>query len=98
MVSTAVLGVPSVAPPVGALNPTFTVSFPSTSASSTIGMVTVLLAVSPAAKLTVWRHRRVVGGRGGGAVAGRQRDTDRPALPPVRVTVIVAVPPLSATL
>ncbi len=54
MVSTAVLGVPSVAPPVGALTVTFTVSFPSTSASSTIGMVTVLFAVSPAAKLTVW--------------------------------------------
>jgi len=54
MVSTAVLGVPSVAPPVGALSATFTVSFASTAVSLTIGMVTVLLAVSPAAKLTVW--------------------------------------------
>ena len=54
IVRTAVLGLPSVAPPVGLLSVTLTVSFASTSVSFRIGMVTVLFAVSPAAKLTVW--------------------------------------------
>src|SRR4029453_13730437 len=53
MVSTAVLGLPSVAPPVGLLRARLTVSFGSTLVSFTIGILTVLLAVSPLAKVTV---------------------------------------------
>ena len=54
IVSTAVLGLPSVTPPVGLLSVRVSVSFPSTRVSLMIGMLTVLLAVSPAAKLTDW--------------------------------------------
>ena len=53
MVSTAVLGLPSVAPPVGLLRVRLTVSFASAVVSLMIGMLTVLFAVSPLAKLTV---------------------------------------------
>ena len=53
IVSTAVLGLPSVAPPVGLVRARLTVSFPSAAVSSKIGMLTVLFAVSPLAKLTV---------------------------------------------
>ena len=38
-------------------------------------MLTVLLAVSPLAKLTVWRHRGVVGQARRRAVAGREGDS-----------------------
>ena len=53
MVSTAVLGVPSVAPPLGLLKVRLTVSFASAVVSLMIGMLMVLFAVSPSAKLTV---------------------------------------------
>ena len=53
MVSTAVLGLPRVAPPVGLLRVRLTVSFASTVVSLMIGMLMVLFAVSPLAKLTV---------------------------------------------
>ena len=42
------------APFVGLLRAKLTVSFPSKVVSSRIGMVTVLLAVSPSAKVTIW--------------------------------------------
>src|SRR4030095_13202247 len=54
IVSTAVLGFPSVAPPVGFVSAMLTVSLPSKTLSSRIGIETVLLAVSPSVKLTVW--------------------------------------------
>src|SRR5215470_9940050 len=53
MVSTAVLGEPRVAPPVGLLRVRLTVLFTSKTVLSMMGMVTVLLAVSPSAKVTV---------------------------------------------
>ena len=53
IVKTAVLRLPSVAPPVGLLSVRLTVSFPSASVSFRIGILTVLFVVSPSAKLTV---------------------------------------------
>src|SRR5262245_11837374 len=53
IVSTAVLVVPRVAPPVGALSVRFTVSLFSTAASSTIGTVKLFGVVSPAAQVSV---------------------------------------------
>ncbi len=52
MVSTVVACPPSVAPPVGPLSVRFTVSFPSTAVSLTIGTVNVLV-VSPSANVRV---------------------------------------------
>ena len=52
MVSTAVTGVPSVAPPVGFDRASFTVSLGSSTLSFTIGTVNVLLS-SPALKVSV---------------------------------------------
>jgi hypothetical protein len=54
IVKTAALGLPSVAPPVGPLSVRLTVSFPSTSVSGRIVMLTVLSAASPSAKVTDW--------------------------------------------
>jgi hypothetical protein len=53
MVNTAVLGEPSVAPPVGLLSVRLTVSLPSVALSVKIGTLNVLLAVSPLAQLNV---------------------------------------------
>src|SRR5258708_15191356 len=53
MVSTAVAGEPKVALPVGLLNVRLTVSLPATVLLTLTGTLTVLAAVSPAAKLTV---------------------------------------------
>ena len=52
IVSTAVSGVPSVAPPVGLLKVRFTVSSDSSSVSLTMGIAKVLL-VTPAPKVSV---------------------------------------------
>src|SRR5262249_8044727 len=53
MVSVALVGVPSVAPPVALVSVRTTVSLPSTRLSSRIGTVNVLLALSPAAQGSV---------------------------------------------
>ena len=92
------LGLPSVAPPVGLVSARLTVSFPSTSGVVNDGNADGLIGRVAIGKADGLTSRRCSRRRRGRAVAGREGDSHGAALPPVRVIVIVALPPFSATL